>query len=317
MLISQLKAHIFELEQHEKDYDNLNQKFRSIQNECSLLSEEKLRLEYELKQRTECLNKQILDLRTELENMQLNFNDKLVINKKLYNENNNLLKSLDLKSLENHDLKERLDELSDEYRRISEEKINLERMVHNLNDLKSTQKIEIGKLAEDNQRLIKICSDHEKQLKSMDTERIKLFSKIDELNFTLKNLNGKLASREENLGHINRQFDESKNLNIKLQQTVRDFEKQSDFQRGEIANLNNQLQKERNQRHDVDKELDNLKLVLMDRDKTINRYLTELDSSKNLNQRLNEEKMEVINDNGKMDGFISVLTKQNDDVRFK
>jgi hypothetical protein len=33
ILISQLKAHIFELEQHEKNYDNLNHKYRSVQNE--------------------------------------------------------------------------------------------------------------------------------------------------------------------------------------------------------------------------------------------------------------------------------------------
>jgi len=33
ILISQLKAQIFEYEQHEKDYDSLNHKFRILQNE--------------------------------------------------------------------------------------------------------------------------------------------------------------------------------------------------------------------------------------------------------------------------------------------
>lgn len=33
VLISRLKAHIFELEQHERDYDALNHKFRNCQNE--------------------------------------------------------------------------------------------------------------------------------------------------------------------------------------------------------------------------------------------------------------------------------------------
>ena len=48
MLIAQLNAHIQELEQQEKDYDLLNQKFRQLQNEYSLLKDNKLRLEYEL-----------------------------------------------------------------------------------------------------------------------------------------------------------------------------------------------------------------------------------------------------------------------------
>ena len=84
MMISQLKAHIFELEQQVNDYDNLNKKFRNLQNESSLLNQEKLRLEYELKQITDSEQKQILDLRAELENIQLNFNNKLTINKELY-----------------------------------------------------------------------------------------------------------------------------------------------------------------------------------------------------------------------------------------
>jgi len=63
MLIAQLNAHIQELEQQEKNYDLLNQKFRQLQNEYSLLKDNKLRLEYELKQRDEAYNKKIGDLR--------------------------------------------------------------------------------------------------------------------------------------------------------------------------------------------------------------------------------------------------------------
>ena len=33
ILISQLKAHIFELEQHDKNFDGLNSKYRALQNE--------------------------------------------------------------------------------------------------------------------------------------------------------------------------------------------------------------------------------------------------------------------------------------------
>ena len=43
---------------------------------CSLLNEEKIRLEYDIKQRTEAMNKQIVDLRSENENLQLALNEK-------------------------------------------------------------------------------------------------------------------------------------------------------------------------------------------------------------------------------------------------
>lgn len=76
ILINQMKAQIFEYEQHEKDYDSLNHKFRNLQNELSFVNEEKLRFEYETKQKLDSLNKRNIDLRAENENLQLNLNDK-------------------------------------------------------------------------------------------------------------------------------------------------------------------------------------------------------------------------------------------------
>lgn len=40
--------------------------------------DEKLRLEYELKQKTDISNKQISDIRNDIENLQLSLNDKYV-----------------------------------------------------------------------------------------------------------------------------------------------------------------------------------------------------------------------------------------------
>ena len=71
MLISQLKAHIFELEQHEKDYDSLNHNYKQLQNDYSLLNEAKIRLEYELKQKDDDFNKKMCELRSENENLRL------------------------------------------------------------------------------------------------------------------------------------------------------------------------------------------------------------------------------------------------------
>ena len=58
-MISQLKSQVFELEQNEKNFSSLHNKFRSLQSDYTLLSQEKLRLEYDLKQRTDSLNKQV------------------------------------------------------------------------------------------------------------------------------------------------------------------------------------------------------------------------------------------------------------------
>jgi citron Rho-interacting kinase len=314
MLISQLKAHIFELEQHEKDYDNLNHKFRSLQNDAAILNEEKLRLEYELRQRTENLSKTVGDLRADNENLQLTLNEKMAMNKKLYNDNASLLKSLDIKSAENIELRERLSDFSVQDARLLDEKTALERMVRDLTDVKSTQKIEITKLLEDNRNLSKMLQDSDKQVKTLETERAKLYAKNDEFSFEIKNLNGKLKSKEENLNFNSRQLEENKSTQFKLTQTLKDYEKQIESQKNDLNNLNFSLQKERSLRLDAEKTIEHLNVLLNDRDREINRLMSELDTSRVLNQRVTDEKLRSSSDNERLKNHIIILTEQNEKV---
>jgi len=317
MLISQLKAHIFELEQHEKDYDNLNHKYRGLQNEAALLNEEKLRLEYELKQRTENLSKQISDLRAENENLQLNLNEKMAMNKKLYNDNGNLIKNLEHRNAENQDLRDRLDDYAAQNSKLSDEKATLERIIRELNEVKASQKIEITKLLEDNRNLSKICQDQDKQIKHLDSERIKYLSRNDELNFEVKNLNGKLKSKEENLNYTQRQLEEAKGSNYKLTQTLKDYEKQIDLQRSEIASLNSANQKERAGRLDGEKSNEHLQILLNERDREISRLVNDLETSRALNQRVTEDKLKSNSDNERLKNHIIILTEQNEKVYYR
>jgi len=314
VLISQLKAHIFELEQHEKDYDSLNSKFRSLQNECALLSEEKLRLEYELRQRSESQNKQILDMRGENENLQLNFNEKMSLNKKLYNDNNNLIKTLEIRNAEINDLKERLDEWMSKYNKISDEKIGFERSVLNLNDVKASQKIEISRLMEDNQKLSKMYQDADKHNKSLDNERLKLLSKNDELNFELKNVTGKLKSKEDNLNYIQRILEETKITTQKSEKNLKEYEKQIDYQRSEIGNFSAALNKERVLRNELEKSNEKYQSALNDHSKEINRIANELEASRAISKRITDEKIVSKNENEKLKNHIIILTDNNQKV---
>jgi chromosome segregation ATPase len=208
----------------------------------------------------------------------------------------------------------RLEDSTAQNSKLLEEKNILERMVRESNEVKAAQKVENGKLLEDNQKLNKICQDQEKQIKNLEAERIKLLSRNDELNFELKNVNGKLKSREENLSYTSRQLEDSKNANLKLTQTLKDYEKQNDLQRGENNTLNANLQKERTGRIEAEKSNEHLQILLNERDREINRLLNELDSSRLLNQRVNDEKLNMSAENERLKNHIMVLTEQNQKV---
>ena len=271
-------------------------------------------MEYEVRQRTENLGKQIGDLRVDNENLQLTLNEKMAMNKKLYTDNGNLLKSLDLKSSENIDLRERLGDCSVQNSNLQDDKAALERMMRDLDEVKSTQKVELTKLLEDNRNLTKMLQDSDKQIKQLDSERDKLFSRNDELSFEVKNLSGKLKSKEDNLAFTTRQLEETKASNFKLTQTLKDYEKQLDSQRNEISGLNFSLQKERGVRFDSEKSNEHLNILLNERDREINRLLSELDTSRALNQRVTEEKLRSNSDNDRLKNHILILTEQNEKV---
>ena len=109
-IITQLKSQIFDLEQNAKDYNTLQTKCKQLVNEASYLNEEKIRLEYELKQKTQNSNKIISELQSEKANLENSLNEKLLTNKTLFNDNNNLFSSLEEKNQEVENLKEALEE---------------------------------------------------------------------------------------------------------------------------------------------------------------------------------------------------------------
>ena len=311
MLISQLKAHIFELEQHDKDYDTLNQKYRQLQNDCTLLNEAKLRLEYELRQKDENYNKQICDLRNENENLQLGYNEKLSVNKKLFAENDTLSKQLDMKNEEIRELSDRLNELLAQLDRSQEDKAALERHVQGLNDVKMSQKTEIAKLIEDNKKLSKICQDQDRSMKLSEQERQRLASKLDETNYDLKNITGQLRSREENLNFTQGQLEENKHLNLKLQSTIKDYERQFDNMRNDIDGLKNNLLREKQSRNEEEKRGEQLEGIIQERERELNRLGNDIENMKVMNQRISDDKMNGQIENDKLKNHIMVLTQQN------
>lgn len=311
MLISQLKAHIFELEQHGKDYDTLNQKFRQLQNDNSLLNEAKIRLEYEIRQKDENYNKQICDLRNENENLQLAYNEKLSVNKRLFAENDTLSKQLDMKNEEIKDMNERINDLLAQLDKQQEDKAGLERVVQGLTDMKQSQKVEISKLVEDNKKLSKICQEQDHNMKLSEQERQKLGAKLDEANYDIKNLTGQLRSREENLSYLQGQLDETKGLNLKLQGTLKDYERSFDSMKNDLENLKQNLLKERDARAQQEKRGDQIESALQERERDLANLVRELDNVKEINQKVNEDKVSGQMENDKLRNHIMVLTQQN------
>ena len=311
MLIAQLNAHIQELEQQEKDYDLLNQKFRQLQNEYSLLKDNKLRLEYELKQRDEAFNKRICDLRGENENLQLGFNEKISVGKKLLSDNDVLGKQLDMKNAEICDLNNKINDLSAQLNLGLNDKSCLEQKIQQLTEEKNNQKIEIDQLFEDNKKLSQIRQEQERNLKLGEQDRLTLASKINENNCEINNLNDKLRNHMSNIDQLQNKLDNSTALNCNLQNTMKDFERQINNFKNDNDNLKNNLIKEKSIRIDEEKRNEELTQMINDRDRKISLLTQEYEQGKRIHQQISCDNDGFQCENDKLKNHIQVLTCQN------
>ena len=311
MLIAQLNAHIQELEQQEKDYDLLNQKFRQLQNEYSLLKDNKLRLEYELKQRDEAYNKRICDLRGENENLQLGFNEKISVGKKLLSDNDVLGKQLDMKNSEICDLNNKINELTEKLHLGLNDKNCLEQKVQQLTEEKNNQKIEIDQLFEDNKRLSQIRQEQERNLKIGEQDRLNLGNKINENNCEINNLNDKLRAHANNIEQLQNKLDDSTALNCNLQNTIKDYERQILNFRNDNDNLKKTLIKERGVRNDEEKRNEELTQMINERERRIQILNDEYEQGKRIRQQICSDNDGFQMENDKLKEHINVLTCQN------
>ena len=311
MLIAQLNAHIQDLEQQEKNYDLLNQKFRQLQNEYSLLKYNKLRLEYELKQRDEAYNKKICDLRGENENLQLGFNEKITVGKKLLSDNDVLGKQLDMKNAEICDLNNKINDLTAQLQLGLDDKNCLEQKVQELTEVKNNQKVEIDQLFEDNKKLSQIRQEQERNLKIGEQDKLNLVSKINENNCEINNLNDKLRNQINSIEQLQNKLDNSTALNCNLQNTIKDFERQISNFKNDHDNLKNNLLKEKAIRDDEEKRNEELGQMINDRERRIGLLNQEFEQGKRIHQQITSDNDAFQLENDKLKGHIQVLTCQN------
>jgi len=200
--------------------------------------------------------------------------------------------------------------------KLVEENLIIERNVSNLNETRANQKIEISKLIEDNQKLVRLVNENERCIKSLESERIKQLSRIEELSFEIKNTVGKLNSREENLNFSNKSLEDAKATIARQNHSIRDLEKMVDNHRIDNNSLNLSLKKEKNVRNDAEKMVSQLQQLLSDREREINRYIADVDGLRSTNNKTSEEKYILANENERLKNHIMTLTEQNQGVNY-
>ncbi len=254
------------------------------------------------------------DLKYEVENLQQTLNEKLSLNKKLYNDNNTLYKTLENKNIEIDDLLNRIAELEEKADRLVQDNSNMEKNIFSLQETKGSQKIRIENLQMDLDRFKRISDENERLIKRQDAEKLDLLGKLDESRFELKNLLGKLKAKEENLSYTQRQMDEANKTVINLQNNLSELEQQFTRAKLDLNSLNASLHKERSLRLDSEKSNDSLQSYLKDKNLEVKQLSIDLDTLRIQNERLSMEKIKLLGEIDLYKNHLITLSEANDKV---
>ena len=312
LLVSKLNSRITQLEQNEKDYDLMIQEFKQLQNDVNLLNEAKLRLEYEIKQRDETYNKRINDLKSDNENLKNALNDKLCVNKKLFEEKQCLENQLKMKNDEITDLTNKINNLNNRLNSTGNTNNDLQNNLRELNDIKNAQRDKIAELVDDNKKLANLCQEQDHSLYLANQEKAKLSKKLNDDNANIGNLNSKLRVNANNLNKIQNQLDRSNELSLKLKKDLQNLEEA--FRGFTIDNqaMNDELNKEHAMKENEEKNNNQLRIILADRKNKLHCLNDDYIYLKNLHGQKCEERNMLQMETDKLRQHIMTLTKQNE-----
>lgn len=314
MLISQLKAHVFELELREKDYNTLKERYNQLLHDIAQLNDCKIQLECEKQLRDDKFNKSLCQLQGENENLQLSFNEKLSSNKNIFSENNCLGKEIELKDAHICELKMKLNDLNNQLQKNDGDRNSLQSLSQSLADIKTSQSIKLSQLYEDNKTLKDICNEQDCCLKVSAQDRANLGKELEDKNMNIKNLNSQILNSVNDQNNLNNQLNKYNAMNLQFQNNIKEYEAQSDVLKCENGNLNNNLVKEKSIRININQKNAQLSNILNDREKKIEMLAHDIDSIKRLQQSASNRNCILQDENAKLRNHILVLTDLNQNL---
>ena len=310
--ICQLKSQLIQLEEDDKAYNDLLNRYRQLQNDFQMMNDAKLHLEYELKQKNENTNKVLNDLKSQNVDLTNELAEKNSIYEKLFADKANLLSNLD--------------ERNKEHDSFAQTAMNNDRIINELNQAKN--KCENDALILDNTTK-KNADDINNLCNRLNSLKIKNGSQKDELNrqnieinnntkslndvkSTNVNLNNQINVKHSNLDSLQAQLNLANKSIVDLQNDIQNLDQTLNIGKDQLNKLQFDLQNQHIKRMQVEDENNKLEAVLKDRDDTIKRLTCLQESLKSDNDKLINGKNKLLLDIDMYKNHIMVLTEQTE-----
>ena len=311
VLIKQLRTYVVEMEQNEKIFERLNKKFIEHQSEFINLSEEKNRIENELKQKLNITSTNLFQLQKEFEEIQKKLYEKSSLNKKLLKDYANLQCDLEAKTKSINQLKVQLTEYLVSNRKLKSEKTNYERVILDLKEAKKQYMKEIEYLMNQNHQLSEEIQQEQMMIAQLEEERIKYTSMNQEIIYENTNRTESLKQMDSTVSYYEKQLMESNDTIRRMTNMIKDLEAHIE----ELQNANEQQsiidKNEQRKKFQNDNSYTQLQNDIDAKDNEIKDYLAQLESITEQKNLLYDENTKMYNDIDALQNQIYALSEQN------
>ena len=310
--ICQLKSQLIQLEEDDKAYNDLLNRYRQLQNDFQMMNDAKLHLEYELKQKNENTNKVLNDLKSQNIDLTNELAEKNSIYEKLFADKTNLLSNLD--------------ERNKEHDSFAQTAMNNDRIINELNQAKNkceNDALILGNTTKKNaddinnlcNRLNSLKIKNGSQKDELNRQNIEINNNTKSLNdvkSTNVNLNNQINVKHSNLDSLQAQLNLANKSIVDLQNDIQNLDQTLNIGKDQLNKLQFDLQNQHIKRMQVEDENNKLEAVLKDRDDTIKRLNCLQESLKSDNDKLINGKNKLLLDIDMYKNHIMVLTEQTE-----
>ena len=310
--ICQLKSQLIQLEEDDKAYNDLLNRYRQLQNDFQMMNDAKLHLEYELKQKNENTNKVLNDLKSQNIDLTNELAEKNSIYEKLFADKTNLLSNLD--------------ERNKEHDSFAQTAMNNDRIINELNQAKNkceNDALILGNTTKKNAddinnlciRLNSLKIKNGSQKDELNRQNIEINNNTKSLNdvkSTNVNLNNQINVKHSNLDSLQAQLNLANKSIVDLQNDIQNLDQTLNIGKDQLNKLQFDLQNQHIKRMQVEDENNKLEAVLKDRDDTIKRLTCLQESLKSDNDKLINGKNKLLLDIDMYKNHIMVLTEQTE-----
>ena len=310
--ISQLKSQLVQLEEDDKAYNDLLQKYRQLQNEYQLINEAKLHLEYELRQKNETTNKILNDLKAQNMDLTNELNEKENIYKKLYADNTNLFRNLEERKKENENFCKVVEENENMINHITQDKAQCQHDAVILNETSKKNENDIQNLCNQLENLKLKSRTQNDELTKKNLEMNNNQKCLNEVKNDNANLNNQINLKISSLDTIQKQLTIANQSIVDMQNELNNLEKSHSLGLNQLENIKINFKNEHEKR--VQAENDNVRLegILKDKEDNMNKLSSINGQLKADRDKLVVTKNKLLDDLDKYKNHIMILTEQTE-----